>query len=662
MKRALKKRVKAVMENTPGDNAPVEKQNVNNTRVNLRVPTKAAMIGLAISMGATSLLVTRQSEAQAAETVGSQNAASTISAAPDTEVNFAPVNSLNTQAVSTVSVPENAATVEPTAISQVPGLGYTKVTTQQAVSVATATNQNTQFPVVAQPNIASVNANSPVNTQTTSTSTNSELNAQLKAQQEFAINSLQQKSERLRSSLAQLRSPENKSQAPTLFENSATFNSVGNAAPELSKSNQKSLAIVPTSTPSTTSPVVASPSASVYQVKSGDTLAAIANNYRTSVPELAKANNLNNPNQLQINQKLTVPTAKNGSTGNQTTVATVTSNNQTQAYNQSTAANSIASSSTKTANLTTQSPMQLASTPPATTNEAKVNPRLRSLQQEIARLQEKYRAQESGNTVNTVAPQIAQISNTVTAPKPVTQMKVADVAIPVPPPMVSNYSAQSTQAQFPTQHPNDAAVGPVDPFFVYHQTQPQNNAPGQTTARVVMPSMGADVPDFSAPRGTVVSPQLPPLAAVDRYLPKAVDETMPSMNTPSGSKVAYAWPAKGVLTSPFGMRWGKMHRGIDVANSIGTPVYASADGVIKVAGWTNGGYGNLVDIEHPDGSMTRYGHNSKVLVHPGQQVHQGEMIALMGSTGFSTGPHSHFEIHPPGKGAMNPIAFLPARL
>ena len=83
------------------------------------------------------------------------------------------------------------------------------------------------------------------------------------------------------------------------------------------------------------------------------------------------------------------------------------------------------------------------------------------------------------------------------------------------------------------------------------------------------------------------------------------------------------------------------------------------EGTIEKAGWNNGGYGNLVEIRHPDGSTTRYAHNSKILVQPGQQVHQGETIALMGTTGHSTGPHSHFEIHPAGKGAVNPIAFLP---
>jgi len=68
---------------------------------------------------------------------------------------------------------------------------------------------------------------------------------------------------------------------------------------------------------------------------------------------------------------------------------------------------------------------------------------------------------------------------------------------------------------------------------------------------------------------------------------------------------------------------------------------------------------DLVEIQHPDGSVTLYAHNNRLLVRKGQQVGQGEQIAEMGSTGYSTGPHSHFEVHLPAKGAVNPIAYLP---
>lgn len=124
---------------------------------------------------------------------------------------------------------------------------------------------------------------------------------------------------------------------------------------------------------------------------------------------------------------------------------------------------------------------------------------------------------------------------------------------------------------------------------------------------------------------------------------------------------AMIWPAQGTFTSGYGWRWGRMHRGIDIANNVGTPIVAAARGRVSFAGWHEGGYGYFVEITHEDGSRTRYGHNSNLLVREGQQVDQGQVISQMGSTGRSTGPHLHFEVLPPGEGAMNPLQFLPPR-
>jgi murein DD-endopeptidase MepM/ murein hydrolase activator NlpD len=104
-----------------------------------------------------------------------------------------------------------------------------------------------------------------------------------------------------------------------------------------------------------------------------------------------------------------------------------------------------------------------------------------------------------------------------------------------------------------------------------------------------------------------------------------------------------------------------MHQGVDIAGPVGTPIYAAAPGVVVRSGWNSGGYGNMVDIRHPDGSLTRYAHNSRLLVAEGQEVSQGQQIAEMGSTGYSTGSHLHFEIHVPQQGRVNPIALLPGR-
>ncbi len=124
--------------------------------------------------------------------------------------------------------------------------------------------------------------------------------------------------------------------------------------------------------------------------------------------------------------------------------------------------------------------------------------------------------------------------------------------------------------------------------------------------------------------------------------------------------LGYAWPAAGTVTSKFGRRWGRMHRGIDIAGPVGTPIDAAADGIVIAAGWHTGGYGNFVEIKHSDGTTTRYGHNSRLSVSVGQVVRQGQQIAQMGSTGRSTGSHLHFEIRPSGGSAVNPMAYLTA--
>jgi murein DD-endopeptidase MepM/ murein hydrolase activator NlpD len=125
-------------------------------------------------------------------------------------------------------------------------------------------------------------------------------------------------------------------------------------------------------------------------------------------------------------------------------------------------------------------------------------------------------------------------------------------------------------------------------------------------------------------------------------------------------RATWVWPTKGVFTSGYGWRWGRMHKGIDIANNVGTPIVSAQDGVVNYAGWSSG-YGYLVEVKHPDGTLTRYAHNSKLLVRKGQVVAQGQRISLMGSTGRSTGPHLHFEVLPPGRGAINPLKVLPSR-
>jgi murein DD-endopeptidase MepM/ murein hydrolase activator NlpD len=114
----------------------------------------------------------------------------------------------------------------------------------------------------------------------------------------------------------------------------------------------------------------------------------------------------------------------------------------------------------------------------------------------------------------------------------------------------------------------------------------------------------------------------------------------------------------GIRSDPFRGR-AAMHPGIDLAGPLGTPVYATADGIVDRSEWNNGGYGNLVEIDHGQGIQTRYGHLSQRIAQPGQRVHRGDLIGLMGSTGRSTGSHLHYEVRIDGR-AVNPVPFLQA--
>ena len=122
----------------------------------------------------------------------------------------------------------------------------------------------------------------------------------------------------------------------------------------------------------------------------------------------------------------------------------------------------------------------------------------------------------------------------------------------------------------------------------------------------------------------------------------------------------FVMPTKGIFTSNFGYRWGVLHAGIDLANSIGTPIYAVSDGFVIAAGPT-AGYGMWVKLRHADGTVTLYGHVNTTLVSVGQHVMAGDQIATMGNRGFSTGPHLHFEIWNAGGKKINPLPWLRER-
>jgi len=149
------------------------------------------------------------------------------------------------------------------------------------------------------------------------------------------------------------------------------------------------------------------------------------------------------------------------------------------------------------------------------------------------------------------------------------------------------------------------------------------------------------------------------LAAQSAALAAAIRDSQAeagSTGTGAPSAAGLIWPVDGVVVSGFGMRWGRLHEGIDIAASSGTPIRAAAAGTVIHAGWL-GGYGNLVVVDHGNGLATAYAHASAILVGVGRQVTQGETVSLVGSTGNSSGPHLHFEVRVNGA-AVDPLLYL----
>lgn len=138
----------------------------------------------------------------------------------------------------------------------------------------------------------------------------------------------------------------------------------------------------------------------------------------------------------------------------------------------------------------------------------------------------------------------------------------------------------------------------------------------------------------------------------------AQTSTYSSASSPADSSVSASgmvWPVSGPVVSGFGMRWGRMHEGIDIAAGHGTPIYAAAAGTVIYAGWM-GGYGNLIIIDHGGGLATAYAHQTSFAVGGGP-VSQGQLIGWVGCTGHCYGAHLHFEVRVNG-GAVDPLGYL----
>jgi murein DD-endopeptidase MepM/ murein hydrolase activator NlpD len=153
-------------------------------------------------------------------------------------------------------------------------------------------------------------------------------------------------------------------------------------------------------------------------------------------------------------------------------------------------------------------------------------------------------------------------------------------------------------------------------------------------------------------------------AASERDLLLALERHSERLSqAPVTSRHGFIWPVEGQLTSPFGERapvmgggGAQFHAGIDLSTPPGTPVQAAQEGTVVFAGY-NGAYGKVVKLDHPHGFSTLYAHNSRLLVHVGQRIKAGQVICLSGSTGRSTGPHLHFEVHKDGW-PVDPLRYL----
>ena len=158
-------------------------------------------------------------------------------------------------------------------------------------------------------------------------------------------------------------------------------------------------------------------------------------------------------------------------------------------------------------------------------------------------------------------------------------------------------------------------------------------------------------PDTAAPGGALAVPETPPVTAVAEAAGPVVRE------------IAFDTPVKGYeINSPFGPRrlsgqTARNHEGVDIAAPQGTSVYVAAEGSVVRSGYDAGGYGRFVEIRHPNGMSTLYGHLSRLDVASGDRLSAGEKIGLVGSTGRSTGPHLHFEVSRGGR-QINPVKVM----
>ena len=592
----------------------------------------AAMIGVALSVGACGLLVPQKGDAAFAaekadtESLASEpNAASALNPLPPsvtatslTTVALKPMTLASSQ-IHTVQEGESLSDIARAygiTAQQVAQLNQFSMTSVlrvgQMISLPIATAPADVVPVLAMvpptPSLPVVS----------------------KVRQDATVVKLKEQQSRLKKSLAELRSEENPIIAaiPTSQQKALTLS--GSEAVSFSK----------------------------HRVEVGETLTTIARSSGVAPSELAALNRISDPNTLFANQVLKVPQVKSFQATPQAKSSPVLftnakSSSSTIAFNSP--ANRVSvpelpqSPWVPTASKT---PVQEVDRPASLSIEPSVSnsTRIDKLMVEVRNLRQKYQ----GNQV-AYAPQTYVVPTTSTANivVPTVSMPTRSGSLRIDQRTV-NPEFQKRVETAPELAIQSATQNRLD-RVIQAPTLPQQTRAivSATVPRLIAraSSMGSNAsyttPLVQTTALRMAAPQMPSIGTSDSYLPQG-----------KGAMKGYIWPAQGVFTSGYGWRWGRMHKGVDVAGPVGTPIVASAPGVVSYAGYNDGGFGYLVEIDHADGSMTRYAHNSRILVSSGQQVAQGQQVSEMGSTGFSTGPHLHFEIHSP-QGTVNPMAYLP---
>ncbi|MFD2765741.1 M23 family metallopeptidase [Micromonospora eburnea] len=214
----------------------------------------------------------------------------------------------------------------------------------------------------------------------------------------------------------------------------------------------------------------------------------------------------------------------------------------------------------------------------------------------------------------------------------------------------------TTEADRRTQEPTPAAVD-FDARARAEAAARADRSARESTAPVTPSATPA------TPSPSPTSPSPSPTTASPKPKPTKTATTKPTPKKTAAPKPAWVIPMAGAeITSCYGPRWGTLHAGIDFAMPSGTPIHAAAAGTVVKAGDAGDGYGNSVFIDHHNGYLTHYAHQSRLIVGVGDKVTAGQVIGYEGSTGDSTGPHLHFEVH---QGAMwnqiDPAPFLRAR-